>query len=43
MARRLTDIDSRQRHSFLEATVSAMDAHVRYYQRSMEVRRARSD
>lgn len=38
VARRLTDIDARQRHSFLEATVCAMDAHVRYYQRSMEVR-----
>ena len=37
VAKRLTGVDSKQRYSFLEATVSAMDAHVRYYQRSMEV------
>ena len=37
LARKLTTIDAHQRHSFLEATVSAMDAHLRYYQRSFEV------
>ena len=38
LARKLTQVDAQQRYSFLEATVSAMDAHMRYYQRSAEVR-----
>ena len=38
LARKLTLVDAQQRYSFLEATVSAMDAHMRYYQRSAEVR-----
>lgn len=37
MARKLTEVESSQRYSFLEALVGAMDAHLRFFQRSFEV------
>ncbi|MCJ1423626.1 hypothetical protein MMC29_001510 [Sticta canariensis] len=37
LARKLTEVESSQRYSFLEAMVGAMDAHLRFFQRSFEV------
>lgn len=37
-ARKLTELESRKRYEFLEAMVSSMDAHVRFYERGHEVK-----
>ncbi|KAK9788851.1 hypothetical protein WJX73_007548 [Symbiochloris irregularis] len=39
LTRKLTEADCCQRYSFLEAMVGAMDAHMRFFQRSSEVMR----
>ena len=38
LTRKLTEADCTQRYSFLEAMVGAMDAHMRFFQRSFEAR-----
>lgn len=40
LTRKLTEADCCQRYSFLEAMVGAMDAHMRFFQRSSEVSEA---
>ena len=37
-ARKMTEVESRKRYEFLEAMVSSMDAHLRFFERGHEVR-----
>lgn len=39
-ARKMTELESRKRYEFLEAMVSSMDAHLRFFERGHEVRSA---
>ena len=36
-ARKMTELESRKRYEFLEAMVSSMDAHLRFFERGHEV------
>ena len=36
-ARKMTEVESRKRYEFLEAMVSSMDAHLRFFERGHEV------
>ena len=36
-ARKLTEMESRKRYEFLEAMLSSMDAHLRFFERGHEV------
>jgi hypothetical protein len=36
-ARKMTELESRKRYEFVEAMVSSMDAHLRFFERGHEV------
>lgn len=36
-ARKLTELESRKKYEFLEAMLSSMDAHLRFFERGHEV------
>lgn len=37
-ARKMTEVESRKQYEFLEAMVSSMDAHLRFFERGHEVK-----